>query len=98
MALCYCLPGGAYCGAPAYAGDTSFGESLRAILAQREITAVLHAMPPLPAEIGSRRELADTAHRRIAAQVCASYSAGGGIAAEERSHEPAPAEAGVQPG
>ena len=98
MALCYCLPDGSYCGAPAYAGETSFGESLRAILGQREITAVLHAMPPLPAGIGTRRELADAAHRRIAAQVCASYAGSGGGAAEERSHEPAPAEAGVQPG
>ncbi len=90
MALCYCLPGGAYCGAPAYAGDTSFGESLRAILAQREIHARLDVCVPLPVAGSARKDLAGQARSLIAARIGgAAANTAVDIAADDAVTQPA---------
>jgi 1-acyl-sn-glycerol-3-phosphate acyltransferase len=69
LALSYRLPGGDYCAAPAYAGETSFGESLRAILTQPEIQARLEVCAALPTIDADRRNLAARAHALIAARI-----------------------------
>lgn len=51
--------------APAYAGDTSLLECLRAILACRELAVRLRAAPPLYPSGQTRRFLAQTAHAAI---------------------------------
>jgi 1-acyl-sn-glycerol-3-phosphate acyltransferase len=76
LALAYRLPDGSYCGAPSYAGDTSIGESLRAILAQPEIRARLEVCSPLPAAGAARKALSEQARSLIAARI-------GGAAAQE---------------
>jgi 1-acyl-sn-glycerol-3-phosphate acyltransferase len=50
-----------------FIGDTSFAESLVAILSQGPIVARLEALPPLPAAGQHRRELAAAAHAAVAA-------------------------------
>ncbi len=52
--------------APAYAGETTMGESLAAILACRTLTVRLRATSPLDARVKQRRELALAARGAIA--------------------------------
>ena len=52
--------------APVYAGETSFGQSLRSILACRSLTVRLRATPPLDGSEGVRRNLACRARGAIA--------------------------------
>ncbi|THF61928.1 1-acyl-sn-glycerol-3-phosphate acyltransferase [Pseudothauera nasutitermitis] len=71
LALSYHEAGGARSKAPAYVGDTSFGECMQAIVGQRRIVARLHATEPMRTDPDAtdRRELARQAHERIAALV-----------------------------
>ena len=55
----------------AYCGDTSFVQSLRAIVAQPQSVVLLDFLPPLAAE-GSRRELAAKVHAQLAAKLAES--------------------------
>ena len=55
----------------AYCGDTSFVQSLRAIVAQPQSVVVLDFLPPLAAE-GSRRELAAEVRAQLAAKLAES--------------------------
>lgn len=51
---------------PAYAGETTLGESLKAILACRSLTVRLCSTPALDPQTNTRRELAHAARRAIA--------------------------------
>ena len=59
--------------APAYAGETTLGESIAAILACRSLTVRLRPTPPLEPQTRQRRELAHAARGAIA--FCLSISA-----------------------
>lgn len=69
VALRYPLPGGMPNTAVAYAGDTSLVQSMRAILAQREITLHLTFSEPIHSVGCDRRELAQAAEAVIASLV-----------------------------
>ena len=70
--LCrYPLAGGGLNEQMAYCGDTSFVQSLRAIVAQPQSVVVLDFLPPLAA-VGSRRELAAQVHAQLAARLAES--------------------------
>lgn len=66
LALAYETPDGRQCLAPAYVGDTSLGQCLAAMLAERRIVARLRPTPPLATPGCARRELARAAHAAIA--------------------------------
>ncbi len=66
VALSYQDTHGARSLAPAYAGETSFTDCLRAVLACRALRVQLVALAPLPAHSMPRRELATTARNAIA--------------------------------
>lgn len=66
LALAYETPDGRRTLAPAYVGDTSLGQCLSAILAERRIVARLRAAPPLTSAGCERRQLACAAHAAIA--------------------------------
>ncbi len=69
LALSYWDDSGKLCAAPAYAGETTFGACLLAIVSEARIRARLHAAPELAAAGRTRRELAAAAHARIKASV-----------------------------
>lgn len=95
LALRYLTPGGAHCAAPAYVGDISLWQCLKAILAQGAIVAALEVMPAICSTEGPRRALADAARRRIAARVEGGYAGASASAAEDTAYEPAAAQTGV---
>ncbi|MEQ6292295.1 lysophospholipid acyltransferase family protein [Vogesella sp. GCM10023246] len=66
VAIRYVSPGGHYCATAAYAGDTSFGQSLWAILSTRAMVVELSYTAPLPAAEASRFALSDGSRRAIA--------------------------------
>lgn len=66
VALAYFDAAGRRSAAPAYAGDTTMGECLAAIVACRSLTVRLCATPPILPEGRSRRELAGMARGAIA--------------------------------
>ncbi len=66
VALAYYDADGRRSLAPAYAGETSMGESLAAILACRSLTVRLRPTPPLDSQTRQRRELAHAARGAIA--------------------------------
>lgn len=66
LALSYETPDGQRALAPAYAGDTTLGQCLAAMLSTRTIVARLRPTPALPTPGRSRRELAQAAHGAIA--------------------------------
>jgi 1-acyl-sn-glycerol-3-phosphate acyltransferase len=65
IAIRYREPSGAPNAAPAYAGDTSFIESLWRITGERALVVELHVASPLPARDRHRRELAREAEHAI---------------------------------
>lgn len=65
VALRYLLPNGEYDEAAAYYGEMSMGDSLRKILARREIRAELNFLTPIPCTGEQRRELAAQAEQAI---------------------------------
>ena len=95
MALRYLTPQGEYCSAPAYVGNTTLLQCLKAILAQPGIVAALHIMPPMDAATRTRRALADAAHGLIAARVQGVYPVTETSSVERDSYEPSAAEAGI---
>ena len=95
MALRYLTPQGEYCGAPAYVGDTTLLQCLKAILAQPTIVAALHIMPPMDAATRTRRALADAAHGLIAAHVQEVYPVAETSSVGGYIYEPIPAKAGI---
>lgn len=66
LALAYETPDGRRSLAPAYVGDTSLGQCLATMLAERSIVARLRPTPPLTTPGRERRELARAAHDAIA--------------------------------
>lgn len=66
MALRYVDRQGHSVTAPAYAGDTSFWECLRAIVLASGLRAELQALPPISTESTDRRDLNHRAERAIA--------------------------------
>ena len=68
LALAYRLPDGRFTRAPAYDGDVSLGECLRAIVAEREIVARIHVAPALSTtEQPDRKQLSQRARDTIVA-------------------------------
>lgn len=65
VALAYHDAEGRRSTAAAYAGETTMGQSLAAILACRSLTVRLQATPPLDPETMTRRELAQAAQGAI---------------------------------
>ncbi|MDC7700894.1 lysophospholipid acyltransferase family protein [Vogesella indigofera] len=68
VAIRYLTPGGHYCAAAAYAGDTSFWQSLCLILASRAMVVELSytaAIPPYDTALASRFQLSETARDAI---------------------------------
>jgi 1-acyl-sn-glycerol-3-phosphate acyltransferase len=57
-AVRYLTPGGAYCRAPAYEGDTTLMQTLRAMAAEKGIVAQVTFLDPIAAQGHRRRELA----------------------------------------
>ena len=66
VALAYFDAAGRRSVAPVYAGETTLWQSLKALLACRELTVCLRATPPLDARRADRRELAQAARAAIA--------------------------------
>ncbi len=66
VALSYFDDNGRHSLAPAYAGETTLGECLAAILACRSLTVRLRPTPPLESKTTQRRELAHAARGAIA--------------------------------
>ena len=66
VALAYFDADGRRSAAPAYAGETTLWQSLKAVLACRMLTVRLRATPPLDARHTGRRQLAQAAHAAIA--------------------------------
>lgn len=66
VALSYYDAEGRHSLAPAYAGETTMGQCLAAILACRSLTARLRPTPPLDPKTRQRRELAQAARGAIA--------------------------------
>ncbi len=66
VALSYCDAEGRRSLAPAYAGETTMGQCLAAILACRSLTVRLRPTPPLDPNARQRRELAQAARGAIA--------------------------------
>jgi 1-acyl-sn-glycerol-3-phosphate acyltransferase len=95
LALRYLAPDGAYCAAPAYVGETSLWECLKAIVAEPAIVATLDVMAPIPSTEGPRRTLAEAARHSIAARVAGDYASGTAFETDRAFHEPAAAEAAV---
>lgn len=70
LAIAYRLPDGRFTRAPAYDGDVSLGECLRAIIAERRIIARVDATPLLQSrDTPDRRVLAHAARDAIAARL-----------------------------
>lgn len=70
LAIAYRLPDGRFTRAPAYDGDVSLGQSIKAIIAEREIVARVHITPALPTcDKPDRKTLAHTARSVIAEQI-----------------------------
>lgn len=70
LALCYRLPDGRFTRAPAYDGDVSLLDCLKAIVAEREIVARIHVPPPLATtELPDRKRLSQSAREAIVARV-----------------------------
>ncbi len=67
VAIRYVLPDGRTDTTPAYHGDTTLLQSLRAILARRELEAEVAYLAPIDARGKTRRELAQAAQAAIAA-------------------------------
>lgn len=65
-AIRYEHPDGSLCVEAAYAGDTSFMQSLRAIVGRRRIVARLMFAEPIEAEGRTRRDVAAQAHAAVA--------------------------------
>ena len=66
LALCYRLPDGSFTRAPAYDGDVSLLDCLKAIVAEREIVARIHVTPQLAtAELPDRKRLSQSARSAI---------------------------------
>ena len=71
LALSYHTTDGRRSLAPAYDGEVSFGQCLRAIVAERRLIARIHATPALATTEVDRRALATHAQATIAAVVAA---------------------------
>lgn len=70
LAIAYRLPDGRFTRAPAYDGDVSLGQSIKAIIAEREIVARVHITPALPTcAKPDRKILAHTAREVIAERI-----------------------------
>jgi len=70
LAIAYRLPDGRFTRAPAYDGDVSLGQSIKAIIAEREIVARVYITPALPtSDKPDRKILAHTAREVIAEQI-----------------------------
>lgn len=70
LAIAYRLPDGRFTRAPAYDGDVSLGQSIKAIIAEREIVARVHITPALPTcAKPDRKILAHTARDLIAERI-----------------------------
>ena len=68
VAIRYQTPGGHYCAAAAYAGDTSFWQSMNLILATRAMVVDLvytEAIPPYDTALATRFQLSETARNTI---------------------------------
>lgn len=73
LALCYRLPDGSFTRAPAYDGDVSLLDSLKAIVAEKEIVARIHVTPQLAtAELPDRKRLCQNARAAIVERIEAS--------------------------
>ena len=66
VAIRYVSPGGHYCASAAYAGDTSFGQSLWAILSTRAMVVELDYLAALPAADTTRFALSEASRAAIA--------------------------------
>lgn len=95
LALRYRNPSGGYCPAPAYVGETSLWQSMKAIAAEPAIVAAVDVMAPIASTDGSRRALAEAARRPIAARIEADYAGETASAADIPPYEPAAAQASV---
>ncbi len=72
LALAYRLPDGRFTRAPAYDGDVSLADCLKAIVAEREIVARIHVLPPLATtELPDRKRLSQSARDAIVARITA---------------------------
>ncbi len=80
--------------APAYAGDTTLWQSLRAIVAASGLTAHVSFLQALEAAGGERRHLAQHAHRLIASRLARS---GADTAVETRDDLPGVSPSGCRP-
>ncbi len=70
LAIAYRLPDGRYTRAPAYDGDVSLGESIRAIIGERRIVARIEVAPLLVTHDGpDRKALAHAAYGAIVARL-----------------------------
>ena len=70
LAIAYRLPDGSFTRAPAYDGDVSLGQSIKAIIAEREIVARVHITPALATcDKPDRKALAHTAREVIAERI-----------------------------
>ncbi|SCK09647.1 1-acyl-sn-glycerol-3-phosphate acyltransferase [Vogesella sp. LIG4] len=67
VAIRYVSPGGHYCASAAYAGDTSFGQSLWAVLSTRAMVVELSFTAAMPAADASRFALSESSRSAIAA-------------------------------
>ncbi len=70
LALCYRLPDGRFTRAPAYDGDVSLLDCLKAIVAEREIVARIHVLPQLATtELPDRKRLSQRARDAIVERI-----------------------------
>ena len=70
LALCYRLPDGRFTRAPAYDGDVSLLDCLKAIVAEREIVARIHVAPALSTtEQPDRKQLSQRARDTIVERI-----------------------------
>ena len=73
VSIRFTTPGGHYCAAAAYAGDTTFWQSVCLILSTRAMVVELHYLPavsPYNVALASRFELSESAREAIHAQLC----------------------------
>ncbi len=70
LALCYRLPDGGFTRAPAYDGDVSLLDCLKAIVAEREIVARIHVLPQLATTgLPDRKRLSQRARDAIVERI-----------------------------
>lgn len=66
VAIRYLTPGGHYCAAPAYDGDVTFWQCVRAILSCRDMVAELTYLPAIHSAGQSRQSLCSLSQQQIA--------------------------------